>query len=935
MTIARKVILFFALGMVLIGLFIAATFVDEPVTFADPNFEFAVREKLNYYSKPIYKSQLLNFVKLDLGTKDIQDISGIEYFRNLEVLNLRENKIVDVRPLGSLTKLHSLDLGYNHLVDLKTANFDQLANLKLTALNLDHNTLELDDKSVIRLSDLRVLKDFTSLENLSLIDNHVTNLSPLANFSNLKTLDLTKNHIVDLEGLETLSSLEELNLRQNNLEDISGIRDLTGLNYLNLHSNPDIHYISPISGLVNLETLILRNVPIGDQIDSLEALTNLQRLNLRNSGIRDISVLVQLMAQGALQDDPENDIKAYLDILENKIPNDPLKFSELIPYWQNIHTKYPLYINTSVLPAPECSHDSGFYEEAFYLTLESDLAGASIYYTLDGAVPSKKSQKYIDPIWIDSKAFDSIETTRADVIRARIITDDGLETSPVTTRTYLVGPSSSEAFTLPTISLVTDPDNLYDPEIGIATTGNYRRRGKKWERPLHLDYFKTNVELTYTSEVLFRLHGQTSRNLSQKSFRLYGENNYDQFETMENEFFPGLMGTGTGIPVDQFKTLILRNSGNDWNLAFFRDALMHRLVDHTSMDTQAYQPVNVFLNGNYWGILNIRERMDEYYIENHYGIDPDRVLIYEVSKYEDFYSQNPAENEFLALLEFIKGQADLNDDFYENLEEQIDIENFIENQIIYMYAANDDWLENNVKFWKMKTDNTNPDDPYGQDGRWRWMIIDFDSGFIKYEKNMTEFVSLERDYTLILNTLMKNPDYQIAFINRYADLLNTAFLPEQFLSEIDSMAAALEGDIEKHIVRWSSMNNSIDQWHANIDVIREFAIKRPDVVRSHILETFGLNGMSVINLKSNPKHGYIRINSINIVNGTPGIEDPASWSGIYFNEIPISLAAIPQPGYQFSHWEGVDPNIAEDETISILLENDLAITPVFEASETD
>jgi hypothetical protein len=641
------------------------------------------------------------------------------------------------------------------------------------------------------------------------------------------------------------------------------------------------------------------------------------------------------MSRSALQDDPENDIKAYLDILENKIPNDPQKLSEFNPYWENIDTKYPLYINTSTLEAPEFSHNPGFYEEAIYLKLESDLPDASIYYTLDGAIPTKNSQKYDEPILIDSNAFNSLETTRADVIRARIISDDGHETSPVITRSYLVGPSSSEAFTLPTISMVTDPDNLYDTEIGIATIGNYRRRGKKWERPLHLDYFKTNDDLTYTSEVLFRLHGQTSRNLSQKSFRLYGENNYDKFETIDNEFFPGLMGTSTGIPIDQFKTLILRNSGNDWNLAFFRDALMHRLVDHTSMDTQAYQPVNVFLNGNYWGILNIRERMDEYYIENHYGIDSDSVLIYEVSKYEDFYSQNPAENEFLGLLEFIKGQEDLNDNFYENLEEQIDIENFIENQIMYMYAANDDWLENNVKFWKMKTDDPDPDGPYGQDGRWRWMIIDFDSAFIKYEKNMTEFVSLERDYTLILNTLMKNPDYQIVFINRYADLLNTTFLPERVLSEIDSMASALEGDIEKHILRWSSMNNSIDQWHANIDVMREFANKRPDIVRNHILETFGLDGTSVINLRSNPEQGYVRINSIDVVKGIPGIEEPSSWSGIYFNEIPISLAAIPQPGYEFSHWEGVDPGIAQDETISILLEDDLKITAVFETDESD
>jgi len=935
MTIVRKVILFLLLGIVLIGLFLTATFLDKPVTFADPNLEFAIREKLNYYSKPIYKSQLLNFVELDLGTKDIRDISGIEHFRNLEVLNLRENNIIDVLPLESLKKLNSLDVGYNHLVDLETANFDHLANLNLTALNLDHNTLVLEDKSEIRLSDLSVLEDFKGLETLSLVDNHFSDLRPLANLTNLKTLDLTENHIVNLKGLETLSKLEVLNLRQNRLKDISEISNLSGLNYLNLHSNPEIHDISPISKLVNLETLIVRNVPVGDQIKSLESLTKLERLNLRNCGIRDISVLVRLMSQGALQDNPENNIKAYLDILENKIPNDPQRLRELNPYWENIDTKYPLYINTSILPAPEFSHDSGFYQDSFYLTLQNDLPDTAIYYTLDGSVPTRDSFKYDDPIMIESKAFNSIETSKAAVIQARVIEDDGLETSPVITKSYLVGPSSSEAFTLPTISLVTDPANLYDPEIGIATTGNYRRRGKKWERPLHLDFFKTNHDITYTSEVLFRLHGQTSRNLSQKSLRLYGENNYDQFETLENLFFAGVTEIGTGNPVDQFKTLILRNSGNDWNMTLFRDALMHKLLEHTRLDTQAYQPVNVFLNGNYWGILNVRERMDEYYIENHYGINPEKVLIYEVSKYEDFYSQNPVNNEFLSLIEFIKEQEDLNDDFYKTLEGKIDVQNFIDNQIMYMYAANDDWLENNVKFWKMRTDSPDQDALYGQDGRWRWMIIDFDSGFIKYEKNMTELISLERDYTLILNTLMKDPDYRIAFINRYADLLNTTFLPERVIGEIDRMESALDGDIEKHILRWSSINNSIDQWHTNVDVMREFAIKRPEIVRSHIIDEFVLNGISDINIKTDPEQGYVKINSFDLVNGTPGIEDPSSWSGIYFNDIPINLVAIPQLGYQFSHWDGVDKNIAKDESISIILENDLDIIAVFEESESD
>jgi hypothetical protein len=362
----------------------------------------------------------------------------------------------------------------------------------------------------------------------------------------------------------------------------------------------------------------------------------------------------------------------------------------------------------------------------------------------------------------------------------------------------------------------------------------------------------------------------------------------------------------------------------------FRDAMVQNLVTFTTLDTQAYRPVNVFLNGNYWGFLNIRERMDEYYIESHYGIDPKEVLIYEVSKYEDFYSQDPDENEFLSLLRFIKDQENYDDVFYKTLEGQIDIQNFIDNQIVYLYAANDDWLENNVKFWKMTTGSPDPDVPYGQDGRWRWMVIDFDSAFVKYEKNMITFTTMERDYTRIMSTLMKNPDYMIEFINRFADLLNTAFLPSRVAAEIDRMESALEGDIEKQINRWGNLGNSIDQWHANVDEMREFALKRPGVVREHIIEEFGLDGTYNLQVITDPKQGYVRVNSMEIFGTTPGINDPSHWSGIYFKELPITLTAIPQKGYQFSHWEGIDPNISENESITLTPADNLQITPIFE-----
>jgi len=932
-----KFILFTLFIFILSSLLFAFNLSDQPVEFDDPNLETAVREELNHYSKPIFKSQLLEFVILDLGTKEIHNLTGIEHFRNLEVLNLRENKISDVEPLKSLSKLQTLDLGYNNIVNLETSNFHKLDKLNLTNLYLDHNSIELDNGTEIRLSDLTILNQLTKLQRLSLVDNTITDLSPLKKLTKLEFLDLSENKIIVLNELEKLTSLKELNLRQNQLQDISAIKSLSALEYLNLHSNPTLQNISALSSLINLETLILRNVPVEDQIEVLKNLTKLQRLNIRNCGIKDVSTLVHLMSQGALQDNPDEGIEAYLDIYENKIPEKPEKLQELNPYWENIHTKYPLTINGSVLDPPEFSEKSGFYVDSFLLTLTTkyDPKKFIIFYTLDGSIPTQDSSRYERPITIESQEFIDTSSRKATIIRARVIEEDGLTTSPTITKTFFVGENSKSAFSLPVISLVTDPGNLYDPDTGIYIRRNYGRRGKKWERPIHLTFFEPNIGERFTDELLFRIHGQTSRNLAQKSLRLYGQNNYDHFETLNYPFFPGLVGTGTGEPVDQFNTLILRNSGNDWAMTFFRDALIQRLMEHTTLDIQEYQPVNVFLNGKYWGMMNIRERMDEYYIENHYNIAVEDIVINEVSNYKDFYDQNPDENEYLSLLKYIRTTDDDEDEIYGKIEEQIDIANFFDNQITYFYGANGDWLENNVKFWKMDTNTPDPNAPYGQDGKWRWMLVDLDSSFINYERNMISLTALEREYTLVIHTLIKNPDYRIQFINRFADLLNTAFLPSRVITEIDNMEGTIEPDMEKHINRWGTMRNDIDKWHANVEFLRQFAQKRPDFVRAHIIEEFNLNGTMALNIKVDPNLGHVKINTIEINRDTPGVENPSNWTGIYFKNIPITLTALPKPGYRFSHWEGVNSFIAKNENIKIFPNSDMEITAIFEEIDTN
>ena len=161
----------------------------------------------------------------------------------------------------------------------------------------------------------------------------------------LKRLDASECQISDLSGIERLQNLEYLNLRGNNIADLTPLAQLKNLTYLNLHSNTEISDLAPIGGLINLQTLILRNVPIGNQVDFLADLTKLQRLNINNTGISDLTVLGQLMACGALQDNPVAQVKAEVDLSNNPImvsfTDNYDGYAPIRAYWVNVSRRTP------------------------------------------------------------------------------------------------------------------------------------------------------------------------------------------------------------------------------------------------------------------------------------------------------------------------------------------------------------------------------------------------------------------------------------------------------------------------------------------------------------------------------------------------------------------------------------------------------------------
>jgi hypothetical protein len=747
------------------------------------------------------------------------------------------------------------------------------------------------------------------------------------------------------------------------------------LTYLNLYSNSRIQSVLPLENLTELETLIMANVPIGQDIHILSDMTELKYLNIRNCGVANPAVLGDLMSAGALQDEEDRNIRAHVDLRENPISLETTDlYASIRPYWQNIDQRIPFKLpNYYTMAPPRFSRTGGYYEGPFELKLEAEGAYTKIYYTLDGSEPTTDDLVYDAPISIHSRRGEPAvlayqqemsprwvppvgDVFQATVVRARVFDKNGKNSSPTVTHTFIV--DETKRYTLPVVSLTTNPDYFFDYEYGIYVMGraydelydpnpdlnpwertaNYKLYGEEWQRPIHIEFFEPNGELGFSQDAGVRIQGTATRERPQKSLRIYASDYDRQNDTINYELFPGLMNPITGEPVNSFKTVVLRNGGSDWGFTLFRDAFMQSLVSHMLINTQAQRPVVVFLDGEYWGIYNLRERADEYYLASYYNLDPSEIVVMEGNGALNAGSLGDGQPYF-DMLDFIREYDITDTENYAHIQTQMDVKNYIDYQIAEIYLNNTNWPHANVKFWRKKIDGYDPDAPYGHDGRWRWIIYDTDFGFgfdgreLAVEHNNllnATHPELHEWAGELFSSLLENPEFRTAFINRFADQLNTSFTPSQVIDRIDQMQAAREPEIAEMIRRWRGSDATVEQWHNSVDLLRYFGENRPGFVRQHIIDYFGLSGVANVTLNTDETMGHILINSIAITSDTPGIENPTSWTGIYFQDVPITITAVPEPGYRFVRWEGIPQFDPTAETITITLTNDLSLRAIFE-----
>jgi len=540
------------------------------------------------------------------------------------------------------------------------------------------------------------------------------------------------------------------------------------------------------------------------------------------------------------------------------------------------------------------------------LALSTNAAEATIRYTLDATDPNEASPVYSGPLSID-------ETT---VVRARVFRP-GYLPGPVSNGTYLVGTNHD----LPIVSLVTDPANLFDPERGIYVRGEgftnvYPYFGsniwREWERPVHFSFFEPDGSLGVAQDMGVKIFGGFSRALPQRSLSLFARSSYGEGK-LDYPLFPAL-------PYQEFESVILRNSGNDWLRTMLRDAALTGLFKGTDLDVQAYRPTAAYLNGEYWGIYNLREKTNEHFIASRRGIDADDINLLERFG-EVVHGENAGYDE---LILFLRGNSLVNTPEYNRVAREINIDNFILYNIAEIYFNNTDWPSSNIKFWK-----TN-------EGKWRWILFDVDFGFGLLNVNDYQLNSLERAITissngaetqafgnLLLRKLVENTAFRNLFVNQFADELNRRFLPGPIEERVDRLAAAIRSETPDHFERW---NGNSDIWEPEVRRIKEFGRLRPDAMKEHLLETFELPAYHELTItNATPERGYVLVNSLDV--------REEEWRGDYFEEVPLPVIAVAKAGYEFSHWE--EGSTATTAAIEVGLTNALTLRPVFTESSVE
>lgn len=453
---------------------------------------------------------------------------------------------------------------------------------------------------------------------------------------------------------------------------------------------------------------------------------------------------------------------------------------------------------------PSFNIDGGYLKKGEKIILSTS-DNSKIYYTTNGSFPTNKSTLYKEPIVINKNT----------VIKA-ISYNDGYIESDIVSRTFIVDRNHDVAF----ISISSDSNSLFGGN-GLLT--NYTSNS---EKKINFEFYEADgtYGTSFTGNV--KLSGMDSRKEPQKSMSIYLRKRYG----VSNVTYPFF----ANMDYNTYSSLLLRNAGEDPKNVRIMDAAETRLLKgEMDIDMQEYRPVVVYLNGVYYGLYNLREKLNGDYVESKFGVDKDNI---DLIKYS-----TPTKGNLKAynnLVNYIKSHNCANKDVYEYLKTQIDVEELANYWIVESFYGNTDL--GNIRYWKDKN------------GKWRWMLYDLDWSLWNSSLNMgypikfgnTPAATYLSSSLVIIRNLYKNSEFKDMYLKKLAYYLKNTFKPDRMNKIIDELAKEIENEMPYHIKRWGSSYpglNSMSKWKSNISSFKSSYKSRYNNVVNNIKSYFSLS----------------------------------------------------------------------------------------------
>lgn len=453
---------------------------------------------------------------------------------------------------------------------------------------------------------------------------------------------------------------------------------------------------------------------------------------------------------------------------------------------------------------PNFSQDGGYVEKEAKITLSTE-DDSTIYYTTDGSFPNNNSYKYTEPITIS-------KTTTIKAISYK----ENYLSSDIVSRTFIVGRHHDNAI----ISITSDYNNFFG-RYGIIS--NYKQNVDKL---INFEFYESDGKFGFSFLGDAKLSGADSREEAQKSMSVFLRKKYGQKEIT----YPMFNNDNTIT----YSSLLLRNAGEDPKGIRIMDAVLTRtLKGQMDIDMQEYRPVVVYINGEYYGLFNLRQKLNADYVESKYGIDKDDI---DLLKYTRAKKGN--NNRYNNLVNYINNHDPANSEVYEYIKQEIDIQELINYLIVESYYGNTDL--GNIEYWS------------SSDGKWRWMLYDLDWSMWNSSLNMsypvinTRIPAVTYLYTLInmSRRLYRNSEFKDLYLSTLAYHLKNTFIPDRMNGIVDELAKEIENEMPYHIERWKygySNLNSMTRWNSNLSNFKSMITSRYNYVIKNIKNEFQLS----------------------------------------------------------------------------------------------